>query len=744
MSTPALAAGVGTVQGVFTTSSGTPIANATVTAYSGDGDWLNDTQTGATGQYTLRNITAGGVQLQFDNAGLVHWAPGVLDQGSATIYSLAAGGTLTVDEQQPVTGTIAGHFEAAGATVTVFAAAGSPATLNGWTDADGAYSIAAFPGTYHVRFGWQSAQQFAVQAASEAAATPVTVTAGQTTTVDDHKLPVGTVGGRLTEADGSPLADARVTLHHAGDPIGFAVTGEDGTYTLGEALAGDGYTLSYSTEGAAELYVPGTVDESKARPFAVVAGQNTTVDDRRPTPATVHGKLVDTGGSPKADMQVTVQLPNDVQFFTQTAADGTWSVAGVFPADYKVSFTTPDYRRTQWAYGKGTEAEATVIPVAAGADVTVDDTWLPGATLVVDAVDARSGAPVPDYCVWVDSPGDGFGCATTGNRVTIEDLPGGSFTAQATPNEDSYYLQSAGRPVTLTPGRTTRITVRLTLGGKVAYTAAARATGAPVPHACAIFEVLGQGGLPDGYGNCTDATGKATSVHMATGTYEIFGTAPAGYGDQWVGRAGGTGDQTAAARVQVKPGKTVTAPAMLLDPPRPITGVLTDAAGAPLTQMYVAFSAFGDAGPAWNTITDTQGRYTFDNLGPYGWPLLFFGKGYPSQWSGHVGNRFLADRVTGTYNFTPAKGAVLAGTVTAPAGSTWRLHMLNAVTGDLMGEFDSSAAGPGGAYRTGLIGPQQVKIDWTYYLNGIDHHGSYDGTVGIPATGTRTLNITIH
>src|SRR3954453_2407390 len=105
------------------------------------------------------------------------------------------------------------------------------------------------------------------------------------------------------------------------------------------------------------------------------------------------------------------------------------------------------------------------------------------------------------------------------------------------------------------------------------------------------------------------------------------------------------------------PGKTVPARAVLLDKAGTTPGVLPDAAGKPLAGMDVAWSAWGDAGPTWDTNTDSQGQYTIKNLGPYAWPLLFDGAGSPRQWSGHGGNRYQAETVsvlptgTTTYNF---------------------------------------------------------------------------------------------
>jgi hypothetical protein len=579
--------------------------------------------------------------------------------------------------------------------------------------------------------------------------------------VDDHKLPTGTVGGHLTASDGTPLTDARVNLRRGTEQLGSALTDEEGNYSLGEALSGDGYTVSYTAGEGPEIYVPGTADPAKARKITVTAGQQNTIDDTQPLPATVHGTLTGGDGSPQAGYQVTVALAsydNWVQFNATTDADGTWTVDGVPPGDYRVSFVGPDGGRSQWAYGKSSEETATLIPVVAGGDLTVDDTWLAGATLVVNAVDAVTGVPVNDYCVWIPSPGDGSGCATTGSQIVITDLPGGSYEMSATPGDGSYYLFTGSLAVTLTPGETTTATIKLTLGGKVSFTAADHASGAAVSGACGEFEVLGHGGLPDNYGECTDITGKAASGSLAPGTYEMYAKAPAGYGDQWVGEKGGTGDQKAAARIKVVPGKTVPAPAVLLDKNGTITGTVSDKAGKPLAGTDVAWSAWGDAGPIRDTTTDEQGRYTITNLGPYAWPLLFGSAGYPRQWSGHDGNRFQAKAVTvrpsvsTTYNFTPVAGSTLKGKVTARAGVSWRIHVFNAATGDQMGAFDSTAAGPGGTYEMEVIGGQQVKVDWTWYEGETNHHGWYLNAtsidsatnVAIPANGgTKKLNLNL-
>ncbi|MBL7257434.1 carboxypeptidase-like regulatory domain-containing protein [Paractinoplanes lichenicola] len=745
---PAAAAAGATVAGTFVTSAGTPIAGAAVVAYSAEDDWLADTSTDEDGRYSIGGLDAGQIKLQFDDHGREQWSPGVREREQATAYAMGEGATLTVNERQPATGKAAGTI--APLTNVTLVGVDHWTYLYATTDDEGRWSVDALPGTYKVYFEWDSVRQWAVQQRSEDDAETITVAAGRTTTVDDQRLPTGTAGGRLVTAAGDPLTGADVTLHYDDRTIGNAGTDEDGRYSFGEVLTGDGYKVSFSVDGGAEQWVAGTLDPARARSFTITAGELTTIDDKQLTTTTVRGRLTDPDGGAKSGYHVSVTLDDDdnwVNYDTETDADGRWSVSGVFPGDYRVMFVTDDYRRTQWAYGKGTAADAALIKVTAGTTVTVDDTWQPGATLVVNAVDATTGAAISDFCVWLDSPNDGSGC-TTGNRLTITDLPGGAFNATVSPGEGSYYLQKRDVPVRLTAGQTTTVTIPVRLGGRVALAATSRATGAAVADTCPIFRQIGQGGLPDGYGNCTDRTGKATTQAMEAGTYELFAYAPGSYGHQWVARTGGTGDQRAAARIVVTPGKTVKAPAVRLDPAAPITGTVSNVAGEPLGGIDVAFSAWGDAGPAWNTKTNPQGRYTVDGLGPYGWPLLFGGADYPRQWSGTVGNRFQAEKATGTYDYVMKASSTLRGKVTAPAGVQWRINVVNAVTGDELGMFDSSA---GQSYTIPVTGNQQVKVRWMLYGDGIDKTGWHNRAadfasatrIGIPAAGTRTLNLSI-
>ncbi|MBB2948830.1 hypothetical protein FB565_008616 [Actinoplanes lutulentus] len=767
LSAPASAAGGGTIQGTFTSAADAPIANAGVVAWSADQEWLTSTVTDAAGRYRLDEVTAGGVRLQFDDQGRVQWAPGARHSEAAALHSLAEGGTLTVDERQLATGTLQGRFaeaSGAGAQAEVTVVGNDPGVSSRQsvsTDAAGAWSVEALPGSYKVSFRWGSSEQWAVRQTSDTDAKAVTVTAGRTTSLDEQKLATGTAGGRITDAAGAPLTGAYVSLSRDDMPVGSAFTADDGSYSFGEVLPGTDYTVSFSVNGGARQYVPGATVRERAQRFTIVAGRLTTIDDRLLEVATMSGRLAGTdGSSPLAGYHVMVELAGSGSpTYTTTGDDGRWRLSGVYPGDYRVAFISPDYQREQYAYGQGSPAGADLITVAPGASVTVDDTWVPGATLVVKAVDAATGAPVKNICVWVFAPRDGRGCSDS-SQVTVENQPAGEFPVSVSPAGGSNYLPEYHRRVRLVPGKTTTVTVPLTQGGTVAITTIARATGAAVRDTCFLLKQIGDGSLGDSYGACSDAAGKSITQAIAAGTYELFAIAPTGYGHQWVGSRSGTGDQRAAARIVVKAGRTVTAPKVLLDPPGTITGVVSDATGKPLPGAEVAYSAETGGVTSWSTETDAQGRYRINKLGPYGWPLLFSSAGHPREWSGHQGNRFQAKLVpvvaggNTTYNFRTAIPARLRGTVTVPSAprATWRIHAKNAVTGDEMASFDSSSADDGGGYSMPLIGGQRVRISWSFYGDSVPWtEGWHDNAtdfgsatrVNIPAYGSRRADLVL-
>lgn len=252
------------------------------------------------------------------------------------------------------------------------------------------------------------------------------------------------------------------------------------------------------------------------------------------------------------------------------------------------------------------------------------------------------------------------------------------------------------------------------------------ATGAPVPRACAALVpvdaatlaavTIGEDQLGR-YGGCSDEQGVLVTGDVAPGRYRLL-VRPYDvtvHGWQWVGRHGGTGQRERAQVVHVRAGMVTSAPAVRLDPPGTVAGVVTDAAtGAPvpyalvMTVPYVPHPKYGDHGP----MTDEDGRYTITGLGPYQWPVQFAANGFATVWSGGVGTREQARTVrvrarqTATLDQALPAGTPLGGAVRVDELATYaQVLAFDAVTGDLAGVADV-----GDSYALRLLPGQRVKL----------------------------------
>jgi hypothetical protein len=263
-----------------------------------------------------------------------------------------------------------------------------------------------------------------------------------------------------------------------------------------------------------------------------------------------------------------------------------------------------------------------------------------------------------------------------------------------------------------------------TVAGSVSTVVRDAGTGQPA-HACARLIPLDldeytQVHLGDDqngrFVRCTGTQGGALVVDgVAPGLYQVFvETDIAVHGRQWVGWHGGTGQRHRARVIRVRSGTNNVLPDVRLDPPGSITGVVTDAAGAPVRAVdvavvpYVPHPKYGDHVP----MTDDKGRFTVTGLGPYNWPLQFSGFLIATQWSGGVANRLVARTArvrsgrTATLNQTLHTPTWISGSITVdemPAYS--QVIAFNASTGDIAGVVTV-----GDTYELPMLPGQVVKL----------------------------------
>ncbi|HEX8628373.1 MAG TPA: carboxypeptidase-like regulatory domain-containing protein [Catenuloplanes sp.] len=465
----------GTVRGQLTDDTGTSIENAVVTVYTtAAANSLGTTTTDAHGQFTIDDIPAGKAKVQFQAGTLEQWATRQTGYEDATVLTVNPGETLTVNERLLPTGRVTGRLtDTAGAPVASagvgFLTPDGGSTSYGQTDGDGRYSVIVPPGTYQVRFHVSAVEQWARQKRDADTAESFEVLAGKTVVVDEQLLPTGGVAGRLLDSAGKPVTEAYVNLHHhsnGGTTPGYAMTDEDGRYTFEAALPGS-YKVSFSLPNGATRWFPGKRDQALAQAVTVTAGEITTVNETLAATGSIAGRFTDERGNGLKTFGIEVSAADagggDTNIYhTDTNPDGTFRIDGILVDDYIVVFVNPTTGRRQYAYGKGSAAEADLIAVKAGATTTVNDQLVAGAQLRITAKDAATGGPVQGFCAHLSGPGDAGGC-TEGAELLVADLAAGQYDVWAGGDEGSLYLPAQAK-VTVVAGQVSTLSIDLAQG----------------------------------------------------------------------------------------------------------------------------------------------------------------------------------------------------------------------------------------------------------------------------------------
>jgi len=653
--------------------------------------------------------------------------------GGAVLPSGAVGGP-------PTTGAVAGHYTQAGQPV----GQGSVTLMNldyGFAGeaalgVDGGFEITdVAPGQYYLSFldFAENRTQFYHSTAELLDSDPLTVAAGVTTVVDEEMLPTGTLRGRLTHADGTAASGVPVTVDAvSGGGQAVGVTGAAGDWEL-HPFAGRDYRVSFTvfdgeSGGAAQQYVPQAISQSGALPFAAARDRVTTADDRLLPAGAVSGKFSGDGGLPVAGGSVNLYgLDGTYITSRQTDENGGYLIRPALAGQYQMRFADPSGSRTQWAHDKLDQSLADPITVTGTATTVVDERLLALGAVDVFARDLASGGRIIEFCTY--SATSEVLCSNGTGHILVTDLPPGPhFVTVFT--QDKRYLES-GVTVTVQSGGVVDAEVRLQRGGTISTSLRDRLTGAPVADVCVSLVPTGD---PNGLGTaqvfCGIGGGGLIMRPVRPGSYRMFADARNGvHGDQWVTNGGGVGRMDQAVIVTVAAGQTLSRPPIPMDRAGKITGVITDAAtGAPLPDAVTAYTAYARGfGGAPGAAVDINGRYTYDDLGPYKWVLYYGEPDHASQFTGGVGNRtsspgvqVLVGQVT-TADVALTTGSAITGAVIGPPGVAVNaiVTAYNAVTGDVM----EDAVLVEGEYTLRILGPQTVKLHYQASAGGVEYTG---------------------
>lgn len=728
----------GTIKGHLT-SNGQPVAGVQVDTYGPS--WAS-ALTDADGAYELTGLDPGPYGVVFRAAGRPEqFAYGATSWGSAAEIWVTAGGTTIVDDELLPYATFTGRFtdpNGEGLSVNVTATSDTGQTSAVWAG-DGNYTLGVFPGRYRIQFQRDFGDpQWAYGARTAEAATVFEVTAGQSVTVNETQLPIGSVTGRITTADGAPAPGVRVDLIDR-DGIGgpLAITDQDGRYRI-DGFGGDWRLRLMRENSNLVQWYPNAWDESDAATITVTPGAVLPIDQQLLATGSLSGHFTDAAGTGLAGVEVKPSFAagGDTGLWAYTGEDGGYTFPELRPGDYIVRFDGAQ-GVDQYARGKVTAAAADRVTVGAGQAAVVDDVRLPTGSLTLRARDAATGQPLQDFSAFIGSRS-----VWADNGVIA--LPAvRADTYQATVDARGYLV--ARTTITVTAGAETALTVDLTPMARLHTKVVDRATGQPLAGVCVLALELVTPAIGDGC-EPTDASG-VVNLPVDAGKRQLFAfpADAAGYGAQWVGRDGGTGVQPRAQVFTFTAGTVTTAPTIRMDRAGVISGTVTSETGQlPGGTVWAVDQAHNTGGGFGYASFGADGRYTIDFLGPYEWPLLFKVDGHAPQWSGTTGNRLLADKVkvkagkTTRYDHRMVRGTEVTVKLPGVQGNGF-MAMENAVTGDQSGGTWSEAPfAQGVTFR--VLGPQFVLVRWNQgpqweWYGGPDRE--HAKTVFVPATGSK-------
>lgn len=676
----AQAAPTGSISGTVTDEDGNPLADVWVQA-SGYDSW-GETQTDVLGEYEIPDLPDGDYLLEFhDSSGyfIGQFYNGAYDWSDAEPVTIGGGQRVTgINVTMVLGGTVSGTVlsEEGEPLAGTFVCAEGPGYRCDSTEADGSYSITGLnPGDYRVWFDGRNGQwQFydGVDRWDDATIIPV----GLSSRVNgiDAVFPnrSGSISGTVTDADGNPLAGIWVNASGY-DSWGNALTDSSGTYEIDRLAEGEFWVEFYDDSGLhlAQIY-DGAYDWSEAVPVSVSDGQAAIgIDATMDRGGSMSGRVLSDEGDPMFNVYVCMEGPSYRCAFTGDG--GTYTVAGLAPGEYLVSFA---YYNRGWVYqfydGVESWEDATVIQVGSAEDVSGIDAVFNAPSTSGDSIwgivtdqfgNPMSGevcaqGPLDFYCTDVESDG----------TYGLEGPPG-DYLIGAFADIDGQRVASNFTWIAVgSEGRGHDIVVFLegSISGAVLDSA-----GAPVAGASVAVFAPDDSWLPS-YVAPTSPTGFYEVANLPRQSYRLLVVPPAGSGlaAQWHSTDG----SVAQVPVTHQGVTTVDHELNLLGS---ASGLVTDPEGDPVSDVEVSLREPGSPWVTATTTTGIDGSYSFPGVQPSSYQVQFKapeGSSLASVWFDDADHRAQAGVVEVTSGGSTVVDATLrfqrlvTGTVTGPGG----------------------------------------------------------------------------
>ncbi len=431
----------------------------------------------------------GGYKVHFRDftGGLDEWYNNRSSQSSATSVTVRSGQAVPLSIELTPWGTISGTITLPdgvspdGACVFAFDASGTsgdgPVTSTACSDPEtGSYSMPIAPGTYDLMFfGLDSgvATEWYDGASARAQATSVTVTSGNTTSVNASLGAAAQISGTVNLSGGGTSSDGSVDVYTTdGDIVTEVSVDGSGHYSITDLPAGS-YNVYFTGYGSwTGQWYNATQFWDAATDVTLAAGDAVDISPTLDAVATLSGVVTATAGGPATGGCVEL-FDDEGSNFIELCVDETGAYSGtVAPGTYRLLFTgfndgSGGTLASEWSGNGDSYVTASTITLTPGG-ATVANAALAsggkvsGSTTVSGSTAAALGGCVsardPETYVLVD-----FWCDVDAGTYEMHLLPGQYLlrldrfsTASGTSLLDTWYsgatVPSMATPVTITHG----------------------------------------------------------------------------------------------------------------------------------------------------------------------------------------------------------------------------------------------------------------------------------------------------
>ena len=534
----------GEVSGTVSLEGGGAATGGWVNIVDSAGDIVDSADVDGLGHYVVGGLPAGTYYAEFLNFnwGATEWYDDAVDFDSATPFTVTAGETTTIDAELALAGRIAGTVTlegggaATGGHVLVTDAGGNGLAWmevdeHGWYETS---SLAA--GTYYaefLNFDW-GATEWYDNAVDFATATPFTVTAGETTTIDVELALAGAISGTVTMEGGGAVSGGAVSaFDEAGGYIVNTSVDEEGHYLIGGLETGAYYVKWNNFDGplgaAADEWYDDAVTMEAGTLVSVKAGETTTgIDAELALAGMISGTVtMDGGGVATGGGVLVTDSTGHVVSWVWADEDGGYVEEDLAAGTYRVSFWAFDGALAEWYDDAADVDSATPVVVVAGEATTVNGelafaptTGAISGTVTVEGGGVATGGVAyvwdEEYSLAGSVPVD------AGGNYAIGSLLPGTYYVQFNDfdlglrewysDADSFY---SATPVVVSAGATAIADAELALGGKISGTVTIEGGGA----ALGILEIRD---AANAFVLMIDARGSG-------GTYETVALPPGQY-----------------------------------------------------------------------------------------------------------------------------------------------------------------------------------------------------------------------